>query len=301
MPPNRPRRSQRETQEIPRGIGGLPPHPAPGPVTALRVLGHGFEIPIDAETSKNVRGAGFEFVYEGLQVLAIDETTRQLIAPLTSFWGRDANSDIDATLVALLWPHAKRPIVLRGPRSERIADLARLIHEHATRKHFPFTEVTTVPTSDAAVGALCTQGGCGTLFLDLTPPPWCFRQPWFVTCFRIRHMRITTTLVRLRLRRRSTMPGGVSPAATSGPPPRSGSRRRASVPQSSRSTDEGCRPGRPGVREAAGTCACGKYRVHAATAVVVSLRLRNRGHREGLVAAYGPYPVLRLPARRASS
>ena len=43
-----PRRRRRETEESPRGIGGLPPFPPHGPITALRVLGRGFEVALDA-------------------------------------------------------------------------------------------------------------------------------------------------------------------------------------------------------------------------------------------------------------
>lgn len=59
---------------------------------------------------------------------------------------------------------------MRGARSEDVIELARTIHEHTIRKGFPFTPVNTVPTSDAAIEALCTQGGCGTLFIDFTTP-----------------------------------------------------------------------------------------------------------------------------------
>jgi hypothetical protein len=154
------------------GIGGLSPYPARGPITALRVLGHGFEIPVDADRAQRLARfmVGDEFMYKGQSVLAIDEPTRQLIEPLTAYCGLGAHGDVDAVLAAVLWPRPKRPIILHGARSEDVSELARTIHEHTIRKGFPFTPVNPVPTSDAAIEALCTQAGCGTLFLDLTTP-----------------------------------------------------------------------------------------------------------------------------------
>lgn len=158
------------------GIGGVAPYPAHGPITALRVLGHGFEIPVDADRAQRLDRVmvrvGDESMYKGQLVLAIDEPTRQLIEPLTAYCGLGAHGDVDAVLAAVLCPQRlpKRPIILHGARSEDVSELARTIHEHTIRKGFPFTPVTvnTVPASDAAIEALCTQAGCGTLFLDLT-------------------------------------------------------------------------------------------------------------------------------------
>ena len=66
----------RETQETPCGIGGLSPHPARGPVTALRVLGCGFEITVDANSAERFRGnVGDRFTVKGMTVLALDEPT----------------------------------------------------------------------------------------------------------------------------------------------------------------------------------------------------------------------------------
>jgi len=42
-------RERRDTPEAPKGIRGAPPFSPGGPVTALRVLGHGFEVTLDAD------------------------------------------------------------------------------------------------------------------------------------------------------------------------------------------------------------------------------------------------------------
>jgi FHA domain len=42
-------RARRKTPEAPKGIRGAPPFSLHGPVTALRVLGHGFEVTLDAD------------------------------------------------------------------------------------------------------------------------------------------------------------------------------------------------------------------------------------------------------------
>jgi len=132
------------------------------------VLGHGFEIPVEADRSYDSM-VGQRFLYKGQAVLALDELTRQLIEPLTDFCGLGAHGDVDAVLMAVLWL-PKRPILLHGARSADVLELARTIHEHTIRKGFPFTPVTAVPTSDAAIEELCTRGGCGTLFFDFTAP-----------------------------------------------------------------------------------------------------------------------------------
>jgi FHA domain len=46
------RRQRRETAEAPIGIGGLPPFPCRGPITAFRVLGRGFEVTFDASRTE---------------------------------------------------------------------------------------------------------------------------------------------------------------------------------------------------------------------------------------------------------
>jgi len=166
--PEPPRRQRRETAEAPVGIGGLSPHPARGPITALRVLGRGFEIAVDPGRAERLWGmVGDRLTVKGMMVLALDEPTHQLIQPLTAYCGIGAQVDVDSGLAALLW---RRPIILHGSRSEDVLKLARTIHEHSIRKDFPFTQVNTVPTSDTAIEALCTEAGCGTIFLDLTKP-----------------------------------------------------------------------------------------------------------------------------------
>jgi hypothetical protein len=163
-----PRRPRRETAEAPVGIGGLSPHPARGPITALRVLGRGFEIAMEPDRAERLPGTvGDRLTLKGRMVLALDEPTRQLIQPLTAYCGIGAHEDVDSALAAILW---KRPIILRGSCSEEVLELARTIHAHSIRKDFPFTQVDTVPTSEIAIEALCTEAGCGTIFLDLTKP-----------------------------------------------------------------------------------------------------------------------------------
>ena len=162
------RRPRRETAEDPVGIGGLSPHPARGPITAVRVYGRGSEIAVDADRAERLgRIAGECLTVRGELALALDEPTRQLVDPLTEYCGLGALGDVDAALEAVLW---RRPIILRGSRAGDVVDLARTIHEHSIRKGFPFTEVSTVPTTDTAIEALCTKAGCGTIFLDLTQP-----------------------------------------------------------------------------------------------------------------------------------
>ncbi len=121
--PRPPRRERRETAEAPRGIGGFSPHPARGPITALRVLGHGYEIPVDAARAKHLPHTGGDrFTFHGMILLALDEPTRQLIQPLTAYCG--AHDEVDSALVAVLW---KRPIILYGSRSEDVLEFARTI------------------------------------------------------------------------------------------------------------------------------------------------------------------------------
>jgi hypothetical protein len=153
---------------MPVGIGGRAPFPPRGPVTALRVLGRGFEISVDAKRAEVVM-VGERFTYKGQEVLALDEPTRQLIEPLTAFGGLAAHDDVDKVLTTVLWS-PRRPILLHGARVEDALELARTIHEHTNRKGFPFTRVTAVPTSAAEIEELCTRGGCGTLVFDFTAP-----------------------------------------------------------------------------------------------------------------------------------
>ena len=161
-----PRRQRRETAEAPVGIGGLSPHPARGPIRALRVLGRGIEIAVDPDHAERIKGvAGDRLMVNGMTVLALDEPTRQLVEPLTAYCGINAHRDVDAALAAVLW---KRPIVLRGSCCDEVVELARTIHDCSIRRGFPFTQVNTVPSSEVAIEALCTEAGCGTVLLDLT-------------------------------------------------------------------------------------------------------------------------------------
>jgi hypothetical protein len=150
------------------GIGGLSPHPARGPITALRILGRGFEIAVDANRAGRLRGtAGDRFTVKGELALALDEPTHKLVQPLTAYCGIGAHDDVDRALAAILW---RRPIILHGSRSADVIELARTIHEHSIRKSFPFTQISTAPVHSAAIEALCREAGCGTVLLDLTQP-----------------------------------------------------------------------------------------------------------------------------------
>jgi hypothetical protein len=193
--PEPPRRQRRETAEAPVGIGGLSPHPARGRITAFRVYGRGAEIAIDAKRAERLRGtAGERFTVRGEPVLALDEPTRQLVAPLTAYCGLGALGDVDAALEAVLW---RRPIVLHGARAEDVVELALTIHEHSIRKGFPFIQVSSVPMTDAAIEALCTQAGCGTIFLDFTQPvelPETFLRHLFSDHFHLWTLAVASTV-----------------------------------------------------------------------------------------------------------
>lgn len=177
------------------GIGGLSPLPARGPITALRVYGRGYEIAVDANRTEHVgRMVGERLTVKGELVLALDEPTRELIEPLTAYCGLGALGDVDAALEAVLW---RRPIILHGARAEDVVELARTIHEHSIRKGFPFTQVSAVPTSNAAIKALCTKGGCGTIFLDLTKPvelPETFLRHLFSDHFHLWTLAVASTI-----------------------------------------------------------------------------------------------------------
>lgn len=130
---------------------------------------------------------------KGMTVLALDGPTYQLIQPLTAYCGIGAHGDVDSALAAILW---KRPIILHGSRSEEVIEFARTIHEHSIRKGFPFMQVNTVPTSDAAIEALCTEAGCGTIFLDLTKPrklPQTFLRHLFSDYFHLWTIAVART------------------------------------------------------------------------------------------------------------
>jgi hypothetical protein len=180
---------------MPVGIGGMSPYPARGPIAALRVYGRGFEIAVDANRTERLAGTvGERFTVRGEPALALDEPTRQLVQPLTAYCGLGAQNDVDAALEAVLW---KRPIILHGARSEDVVDLARTIHDHSIRKGFPFTQVSTVPTTDTAIEALCTKAGCGTVFLDLTKPvelPETFLRHLFSDHFHLWTLAVASTI-----------------------------------------------------------------------------------------------------------
>jgi hypothetical protein len=170
---------RRETAEAPRGIGGESPFPIRGPITALRVLGHGFEIALDAnrtdfrigraaapatdaqlpflsvsavhaqltrqcngllvtdlgsksgvgrrgswlqeDPSTLVRcqevfvNVGDWFSIGGIGLLALDQLTNELVAPLTAYCGAGAHDDVDQ---ALGWILASRTLGLYGSRGE---------------------------------------------------------------------------------------------------------------------------------------------------------------------------------------
>src|ERR1043165_563991 len=103
-----PSRQRRETEDAPIGIGGLSPHPARGPITALRVFRRGCEIMVTPNSAERLPGiVGDRLTVRGMMVLAIDEPTYQLIEPLTTYCCLGAHDDVDAALAAILW---RRPI-----------------------------------------------------------------------------------------------------------------------------------------------------------------------------------------------
>jgi hypothetical protein len=186
-----PTRRRRETADAVFGVGGLAPHPARGPVTALRVLGAGFEIAADPSRAQQAWATvGDRLTVKGMLVLALDELTRQLIEPLTAHFGVGAHDDVDSVLTAVLW---KRPLILHASRCEDVFELAHVIHEHANRKGFPFTQIDALPSCDAQIEELCVKAGCGTILLDLTEP---FDLPQaLVRCLFSEHFHLWTIAV----------------------------------------------------------------------------------------------------------
>jgi len=243
-----PRRSRRETAEAPRGVGGDPPFPARGPVSALRVLGHGFELALDptraelyigrapapatdvqlplssisavharltrdhggltvtdlgSETGIGRPGswlggdpfsyercwstsiyAGDRFALGDVAMLALDELTLQLVAPLAAYCGRDV-ARVDQ---ALEWALQSRTLALLGAPGDLALDLARTLHAHSIRKDFPCTVLDAIPSSEAAMDELLTRGGCGTVVLDQRRPfplPEPFAKRLFSTHFHL--------------------------------------------------------------------------------------------------------------------
>jgi hypothetical protein len=212
----------------------LPPFPCHGPITALRVLGRGFETTLDANraelrvgrdgpptadvqlpllsissvhalltrrfsalevtdlgskhgiaypapflshaqqeyvrcesSEKLLVNVGDRFVLGNAPLLALDEPTYRLVQPLTAYCGVGAHDEVDRALESILRSHM---IILHGSRSDDVLELARALHVHSIRNGFPFTPINAVPKSEAAIEELCTQAGCGTIFLDLTRP-----------------------------------------------------------------------------------------------------------------------------------
>lgn len=223
-----PTRARRETAEAPRGIGGVPPYPLPGPITAFRVLGHGFEVTLDPARKEQLigrdgppnsdiklplpsisrvhamlsrpregvlevtdqgsrNGIGFadrwsrcyvrcevlglnigdRFKLGSVPLLALDDQTHKLAKPLTEHFGPGAHEEVDHALEAIANSHM---LNFYGQRGDQVVELARTLHEHSMRKDYPFTQVNAVPETEAAITELCTQAGCGTIFLDLTKP-----------------------------------------------------------------------------------------------------------------------------------
>jgi hypothetical protein len=210
------------------GIGGLPPFPKAGPITALRVLRHGFAVAVDPQRtelsigrdgppsadirlpltsisrthaaltrvgtalevadrgSKNGVGrlhswgsdeyvrcestlvnVGDRFALGDVHLLALDELTHQLTLPLSAYCGLGGDDDVDRSLEAVARGHM---IVLQGNSGDQLAPIAYAIHNHSTRRDYPFTYLKSLPTSDEAIDDLCTKAACGTIFLDLTIP-----------------------------------------------------------------------------------------------------------------------------------
>jgi len=101
----------------------------------------------------------------GVRLLALDEATHQLAAPLTAYCGPGSHDEVDRALAAVTWGHM---MVLCASRGDDVVELARTLHDGSVRNEYPFTRIGKLPRSDAAIEELCTRAGCGTIFLDLT-------------------------------------------------------------------------------------------------------------------------------------
>jgi hypothetical protein len=97
--------------------------------------------------------------------LALDDATHRLAEPLTAYCGPGSQDEVDRALAAVIWNHM---MILCASRGEEVVDLARALHEESIRNSHPFTRIGNLPRSEAAIEELCTQAGCGTIFLDLT-------------------------------------------------------------------------------------------------------------------------------------
>jgi len=138
---------------------------------------------------------GDRFALGNVPLLALDEQTHQLVQPITAYCGAGAHDDVDGALESILRSHM---IILHGSRSDVVLELARTLHAHSIRKGFPFTPINAVPESEAAIEELCTQAGCGTIFLDLTRPfelPLVFARNLFLDHFHLWTIVVTPVAV----------------------------------------------------------------------------------------------------------
>ena len=138
---------------------------------------------------------GERFALGSARLLALDEQTHQLVQPLTAYCGAGAQDDVDRALESIVQSHM---LFLHGTCSDAVLELARTLHAHSIRKDFPFTPVSAVPESEAAIEELCTQAGCGTIFLDLTRPfelPLSFARNLFSERFHLWTIVVTPVAV----------------------------------------------------------------------------------------------------------
>lgn len=226
-------------EESGEGLTSVSPFAPQGPVTALRVLGHGYSLAIDPDSlhqfigrsgppkvdirlafpsvsrvhalitrcdthikisdlgSKNgvyIPRGGSWFNYSrarntvhvhvgdrfglcDVTLLALDDPTKRIIEPLTSFCGPGRHHEIDMGLEGVAKGHM---LLLHGSSLEKLRALAVTLHGHSMRRDLPFVEVGSLPDHEAQISRLLASAECGTLFIDMMSPqmvaPYMMRQ-----------------------------------------------------------------------------------------------------------------------------
>lgn len=111
--------------------------------------------------------AGDRFALGDTQLLALDELTRQLIKPLTAYFGANAGDTIDRALIGVM---RGETVVIHGDSNETSRDLVRALHRHSARRYHPLKRCTGPTASDHRTDEFCIEAAHGTMYFDMQRP-----------------------------------------------------------------------------------------------------------------------------------
>ncbi len=140
----------------------------------VRDAGTGQSFEFDARSAKFRERATFlvnvgdQFALGTVRLMPLEMRLAALVPVLEQHIGTNAHVRVDEALLAIV---DARPLSVAANHDASVSELIRLIHAASPRRDHPLTFLDRLPTTPETVDAVCREGACGMMVIDLRKGP----------------------------------------------------------------------------------------------------------------------------------